>query len=238
MTAVQIMTAKYKRLIPERIEEAAGQLESRINERFPHSGLAQVAREILEVAENTRERAQFVAQPVVWLRVLIWILVLIILAGVTTTLISVGAPAEKLGFTEFVGVLESGINDVVFVGIAIFFLLRLEARFKQHKALVALDELRSLAHVIDMHQLTKDPTALTKERIITPSSPKMELNAFQLQRYLDYCSELLSLIGKLSAIFAQELDDSTVLAAVNDIESLTTALSRKIWQKLIILNAM
>ena len=58
----------------------------------------------------------------------------------------------------------------------------------------------------------------------------------QLSRYLDYCSELLALTSKLAALHAQHLQDPVVLDAVNDIESQTADLSRKIWQKLTILN--
>ena len=63
------------------------------------------------------------------------------------------------------------------------------------------------------------------------------MTAFQLTRYLDYCSELLSIVGKLAALYAQSLPDSVVVAAVNDIETLTTGLSRKIWQKIVQLDA-
>jgi len=55
--------------------------------------------------------------------------------------------------------------------------------------------------------------------------------------YLDYCSEMLSLIGKLAALYVQKFDDPVALAAVNEVEDLTTGLSRKIWQKIMILNA-
>ena len=55
---------------------------------------------------------------------------------------------------------------------------------------------------------------------------------YQLSRYLNYCSELLSLISKLAALHAQKENDTVVLEAVNDIELLATGLSSKIWQKL------
>ena len=54
--------------------------------------------------------------------------------------------------------------------------------------------------------------------------------------YLDYCSEMLSLIGKLAAQYVQKFDDPVVLAAVNEVEAPTTGLSGKIWQKIMILN--
>jgi hypothetical protein len=61
------------------------------------------------------------------------------------------------------------------------------------------------------------------------------LNAFQLSRYLDYCSELLSVISKVAALYVQEFDDPVTLAAVNEVEELTGALSQKMWQKINIL---
>ena len=43
-----------------------------------------------------------------------------------------------------------------------------------------------------------------------------------MTRYLDYCSEMLSLTNKLAALYAQYLPDAVVIDAVNDIEQLTT----------------
>ena len=48
---------------------------------------------------------------------------------------------------------------------------------------------------------------------------------------------MLSLTGKVAALYAQELDDPVVVEAVNDIEMLATNLSRKVWQKIAILQA-
>jgi hypothetical protein len=59
---------------------------------------------------------------------------------------------------------------------------------------------------------------------------------FELQRYLDYCSEATAIISKVAALYAQSLEDDVVIRAVNEIEVLCTGLSRKIWQKLIILD--
>jgi hypothetical protein len=47
---------------------------------------------------------------------------------------------------------------------------------------------------------------------------------------------MLSLVGKLAALYAQSNSDSVVLQAVNDIETLTNGISRKIWQKIMILD--
>jgi hypothetical protein len=60
----------------------------------------------------------------------------------------------------------------------------------------------------------------------------------ELGRYLDYCSELLSLIGKIAALYSQCLEDPVVLEAVDDVEDLTTELSQKIWQKITLLDTL
>jgi hypothetical protein len=47
---------------------------------------------------------------------------------------------------------------------------------------------------------------------------------------------MLSVIGKIAAIYAQRIQDPVVLEAVDGAEDLTTGLSRKIWQKIAILS--
>ena len=115
------------------------------------------------------------------------------------------------------------------------FVVTLEVRAKRRKALEALHELRVLAHVIDLHQIAKDP-----ERSFGSdgaAAPGLDAAA-QLSRYLNECSDLLALIGKVAAFYVQGFQDGVVLTAVNDIEELTNGLSRKVWQKLTLLDQM
>ena len=88
-----------------------------------------------------------------------------------------------------------------------------------------------------MHQLTKDPDQLLASTTATASSPERSLTRQELGRYLDYCSELLSLTGKLAALYAERLGDPVILQSVDQVEDLTTGLSNKIWQKIMILDA-
>jgi hypothetical protein len=48
---------------------------------------------------------------------------------------------------------------------------------------------------------------------------------------------MLSLIGKIAALYIQHFNDPVVISTVNEIEELTTGLSRKIWQKIMILQS-
>ena len=87
-----------------------------------------------------------------------------------------------------------------------------------------------------MHQLMKDPERLASSQPNTASSPVRALTASQLGRYLDYCSELLSVISKIAALHVQHFNDPVTLAAVNEIEALTSGLSGKVWQKITLLD--
>jgi len=62
------------------------------------------------------------------------------------------------------------------------------------------------------------------------------MTPFQLCRYLDYCTELLSMISKIAALYVQNFPDESALEAVDQVESLTNGLSRQIWQKIMILD--
>ena len=136
-------------------------------------------------------------------------------------------------FTLLQGI-EAAANLVVLVGAGVFFLVTLEERLRRRRA---LNELRSIVHVIDMHQLTKDPSAASVGGG-TLSSPPRSLTRFELTRYLDYCSEMVSLTSKVAVLFAQAFPDATVTDAVSDIERVAVGLSQKIWQKIVILETL
>ena len=226
----------YRSLNPEHIIHTIAQLRDRIHERFPDSGLSKVADELQQISKEAVARSEWIARPLLPLRAALASLVALI--GVIILLALVNLNVSKLweSFSDFVQAVEAGINDLVFVGVAIYFLATLEARIKRQRALKAIHELRALAHIVDMHQLTKDPHVILSPGPATRSSPKRTMTDFELSRYLDYCSEMLSLIGKVAALYVQRFDDPVALSAVNEMEDLTTGLSRKIWQKIMILN--
>jgi len=134
--------------------------------------------------------------------------------------------------------LDSAVNLLLLAGAAIWFLVTAEARLKRRRTLKALYRLRSFAHVIDMHQLTKDPTAVLGKLPPTASSPERRMSEFELARYLEYCAEMLALTAKLAALYAASTDDEQVMTGVNDVEELASNLGRKIWQKIMILSQL
>jgi hypothetical protein len=229
---------KYEGLRADRIIATLEKLQERIGERFPQSGLSRVCEEAIATGRWSAREAARVAQPDwVWRIVLVFLLVAGVAAQVYAArlihLTGFGASASELAQG-----LEAAVNLVILFGGAIWFLLTLEERFKRRRVLDGLHRLRSLAHVVDMHQLTKDPTILLNPHAQTKASPQRAMTRFELSRYLDYSAEMLALIGKLAALYGDRMRDAVVIEAVNDVENLTAGLGRKIWQKITIISAL
>lgn len=229
-------TAVFKTIDIDKVGSTIERLKMRIAERFPDSGLLQVAGELHEICNESAVRNEFISQPQVWLRILVGGVIVFALVMFGFAMIEIRLTEESVRLTELVATSEALMNMIVLIGAAVFFLLTVETRIKRQRALQGLHQLRSITHVIDMHQLTKDPVMLTSTNQ-TSSSPPRSMTYFELGRYLDYCSELLSLTGKLAAITCQAINDREVVASANEIELLTTELSRKVWQKIAQLNA-
>ena len=221
----------------EHIIATVATLRRRIEERFPGSGLSQLCGQLLVVAQRAATRADSIARPIGSIRVVGYLLSLCLVAIVLTLgyYAATEFDAGQHSVLDWITGLEAGLNDIIFIAIAIVFQISLEKRIKRRRALAAVHELRSIAHIIDMHQLTKNPERNIRQWSATKNSPKRTMTPFQINRYLDYCSEMLSLTGKIAALYVQHFDDSEAVAAVSEVEQLTTGLSRKIWQKIMIL---
>ncbi len=229
------MTAdRYRQLEAEPLIKTATRLGERIRARFPDRNLASVA----DALEATLANVAGHAEPPRWLGVLRQV------SRATAVLIAVSIPlvivsaivhawhnADLAGF-EWIAVAESAINDLVFSALAIIFLWAAPVRLLRSRALKQAHELRTMAHVIDMHQLAKDPDRFRVDYEPTSASNDPALTPSQLSTYLDYCSEMLSLVAKGAALLASHHDDPAVLSAVRDVEQLCIGLSSKIWQKI------
>jgi hypothetical protein len=202
----------------------------------PDSGLAGVASELLALGRETAALGAYLRRPVWPVRCAVGFVIVLLGLVLFGVVASVRLPTGVDGLAVFFQATEAAINDLLFLGATVYFLVTLENRLKRRKALAALHQLRSVAHVVDMHQLMKDPERLASSQPQTPSSPLRALTASQLGRYVDYCSELVSVISKIAALHVQHFNDRVTLAAVNEIETLTSGLSGKIWQKISLLD--
>ena len=229
----------YRQLDSRQITATARRLAERIGERFPGSGLSRVGQEVCAMSEGSEERAALLRRSNWRIRAGVSAALLLIFGvAVSTLLLTTRSLTLVTSVSDFFQGLEAAINDVIFLGLGVFFLVTFESRLKRRVALRGLDELRSIAHIIDMHQLTKDPEHVLGAATTTPSSPARTMTQGDLARYLDYCSELLAITSKLAALHVQSLNDPVVLESVNGIQALTVGLSSKIWQKIMILDAI
>lgn len=219
--------------------ETVRRLERRIEARFPQRGLRRVAAGlgglVAEVADDAHDLQRRLGRTRTLSRVgAAVVLAVTVVALVLATRSALGEDGVHRG-VEWLPLIETTVNDLVFAAIALFFVWTLPERLHRRRLLALLHRLRSMAHVIDMHQLTKDPERTRPEFRPTAASAEVDLDGPQMEAYLDYCSEMLSLVGKAAALVAEESQDPLVLATISDIEELTTSMSRKIWQKIDVL---
>lgn len=227
------------RLESEYVADTVGRLEGRIRARFPDRRLGNVAAElgaavpeIHQGFEDSKERRRQVR---LFSRVTSLVIVLVALGALAFALRDVVTTGTERSF-EWVPLVESLINDVVFAAIAVFFLWAMPERLERRALLDLLHRLRSLTHVVDMHQLDKDPEQARADYTPTSASPERRImNAEDLHHYFDYCSELVSLIAKTAALCAERTSDAVVLHTVSEIETLAAQMSQKIWQKISLL---
>lgn len=228
----------YRALDPALVMQTLERLQARVSSRFPDSGLSRVNADLISVGRASVARAAELARPAWLWRILVLSLIVIGVFAQIAAARFLHIEGGGLTAPELVQGLEAAVNLLILFGGAIWFLLTWEERHRRQRALDSLHYLRSMAHVIDMHQLTKDPTVLLQGHSSTGASPKRTMTRFELTRYLDYCAEMLALIGKLAALYAERMRDAVVIEAVNDLENLTTSLGRKIWQKITILSQL
>ncbi|MEQ1652699.1 MAG: hypothetical protein ABL897_09440 [Hyphomicrobium sp.] len=230
----------YRTLDPGQIIKTLRELEARIADRFPGSGLGKVCAELISVTIESNARIATMSKPHLLLRTgIVAVLgVGVVLLIYLASIIEIKRDAENL-FGVMQGI-DSVFNILVLMGAGILFLASLEARRKRQQAMEHLHELRSIIHVIDMHQLPKDPSSARPPTVATPdiSAPQRQITPFELARYLDYCSEMLSLAAKVAALYAQSTKDPIVIDAASDLGQITSNLSNKIWQKITIVQSL
>ena len=228
----------YAELDGAQIRATIQKLQQRIVARFPGSGLSRISVDLGRLAESAEQEIDRLRKPV-WLARFGAALGVLGIAAIAAG-VAFGAISRSLdmgALSEFLQGIEAAANGVILLAIGSFFMFTLETRVKRKVVLKALYRLRGVIHVVDMHQLTKDP-----EYVAVPGGPAVRdgepmLTRFQMARYLDYCSELFALSSKVAALYSHHMNDAVVVAAVNEIESLAATLAQKVWQKITILDA-
>jgi hypothetical protein len=220
------------------IARAIEALQQRIQARFEAAGLAAVCADLAQTARATGDRVEELGRPILSIRIATGAMLLVLVALAAVLFGKLAGLSNTLSHSDVFSMtqgLDSGVNLMILAFGGLWFLWGMENRIKRRGALRWLYELRAIAHVIDMHQLTKYPSSEMRLGA-TPVSPEHQLSDPQLARYFDYCIEMLAMTAKLAAEYAGVFEDAEVISAIGDVEDLTSDLSRRIWQKLLIIS--
>ncbi len=228
--------SEFRHIEAGRLRETTAWLEKRIRATFPGRALGRLAGDLRDLVGDVEQQCIYLAKPNWPLRLLAGISILLLFVLVGATFSSVHWQLDTTSWVDLLQGIEAGLNELVMAGLVILFLASLENRRKRGQALSGLRDLRGVAHVIDLHQMTKDPEIALARRLEGEEVEK--LSGEELQLYLSFCADLLSIVGKAAALYGQVLDDSVVLATVDEVESLSARGAAKIWQKLAIVRGV
>lgn len=210
-------------------------IRQRLDKRFPGAGLSLVAGQVAKITEEAVERAKIIARPDWRLRA--GLAVAVVVCIVAVVVYTQDSPDQTSRWQSLLQFLDVAKGSAAVLLAAAAFLFTLETRLKRRRTMQAVHELRAVAHIIDMHQLGKNP-----DRLGDPDQPVLigesgkPASADDLGRYLHYCTELLAVISKIGQLYVQDFPDTAAMTAVDHFEDLATGLSGKIWQKLMILD--
>jgi len=214
-----------RKLDPAKLLQTAGELAAWLQAEFPTSHLAAVAQDVQAVTREAVARAETIRRPNLFLR-----------AGLVAVLLALAGAVVQQLLSQPLGDILQFLKDTQGVGLYAFalliFLVTLEVRLKRRKAIQAVHELRSLAHIIDMHQLAKDPQI---ERFREKKDEPGDLALERRKAYLHACTALLALVSKVGQLYVDHFPDAVATAAVNDFEEVANGLAMKIWSKLLTL---
>lgn len=226
----------YERLDAGEILRTAERLELRIGERFPNASLGKLAARLVTIVRDSIQDVERLRRPNIGLRLGVAVLLASAISVLVIAIPHLHVSYTLNGISDLMQTIESTLGTLFFLGTGVFFLVKIEDRMKRTRILGVVHSLRTVAHIVDMHQLTKEPEAVIAGLAPTASSPARVLGEQELRRYLDYSCEILALLSKVAALYADGFADSAVLDAVDDLEDLTGGLSGKIWQKIVIMD--
>lgn len=217
-------------LLAEEIQKTIQRLCLRIKGHFPDRDLANVCSQLYVISKEADKTVEWIARPNYFLRLAVYTGIALSALFVGYSIRAIHIKTDGIGLAELIQMAGAALDGLVLIGGGIVFLITLENRRKRQRVIHAVNHLRCIAHIIDMHQLPKDLDPIPD---LQASPTKLTPN--ELAQYLDYCTEMLSLVSKTGFLYVQHFHDPVATEAVNDLEDLSTGLARKIWQKIMVI---
>ena len=130
----QLAAERYQRLDSAQVVATTTRLQRRVSARFRERGLAQVAGELVRVAGQVADSASSARQRLrrirVATRLLSVVVVLITIVALVLTLRDAVINGLERSF-EWLPLIESTVNDIVFAALAVYFLYALPNRIER-----------------------------------------------------------------------------------------------------------
>ena len=114
--------SQFRRLDETQIIQTLTRLRDRVAERFPDSGLRGVTNELLVLAGEASECVAGLQRPNWPIRVAVGAAIALMVGVLGLAAYTLRVPSHVNGITHLVQGLEAAINDLIFLGAAIFFL--------------------------------------------------------------------------------------------------------------------
>ena len=206
-----------RHLDPAKLISTSNTLAGWIDRGFNHAHLSVVAANVQRLTQEAVVTAERIRRPIWPLRVGIWGLCLVFVAGAVQQLVS-----HRLD--EVLHFLDETKEAALYLGGFLLGFITLEVRLKRRRAIKAVNELRAVAHIVDMHQLAKDQAIGEFREQTTPE---------KMESYLHACIALLALLSKIGQLYVEHFPDTVATQAVNEFEMIATGLSNKIWMKIL-----
>jgi len=207
----------------------------RIHDRFPETSLEKHAFQFHEFSKtfiNSLEKASKQS----WVFKLLKISIVLF---AICLLLFIGYIIQKHPTDEPMNMVNSIVNTSFLLFGLLYFLFYLDKKYKRKRVSALLIKIKHYVHVVDMHQTNKDPNHFNDDYISSENSPVKKMTKFELQRYLDYVSEFVTLASKLSCLaLAKCDDDQELISRINEVEALCNGISLKVWHKITILNSI
>jgi hypothetical protein len=217
-------------LLSSELLKTCQRIHNRIHDRFPEAALSTTCDKLIAIARESDKTIAWIKRPNYFIRILPWIVVGVIVIFLIRLWIALKITFSGMNAADFCQMVDAAFSTMAILGAIGIFLATLETKRKRNRVINSVNKLRCIIHIIDAHQLTKDPQSMAEKK--TEHSPERVLSEYDVGRYLDYCSEMVSVASKISFLYVQDFDDPIANEAVNDLEALATGLSSKLWQKI------
>jgi hypothetical protein len=161
-------------LLANEIQKTIERLHLRIRERFAQSNLANVCQRLHEISMETDQTVAWISQPNYLLRCSTGVLLVAAGLVIVRFFSQWHLQADGINLSDFVQMIDSALDSLVLLGAGIVFLVTLENRRKRGRVIHAVNRLRCIAHIVDMHQLTKDPDSMADAVVATEAVNDLE----------------------------------------------------------------